>query len=224
MEIWKPIKGYEGHYEISNYGRVKSKNRLSKHNHKITEKILILSGKPYLSVNLSRKSFKVHRLVAEAFIPNLENKPQVNHIDGNKTNNHVNNLEWVTAKENSEHSVKTGLHNFGVLYGKQHGNSKAIYQYTLNGEFVKEWEFIRQAATTLQISENHICRVASLKKGSCGGFQWRYEKVKIIEPLKRNKSNMSKLDKDKKPVYREDGKLLKGDNYSPADIKSILNA
>ena len=117
-EIWKSIKGYEGLYEISSYGRVKSLERFVYGNgngkYKIFEKIL----KPrirskYYSVSLSKNSIKkkccVHRLVAINFIDNSLNKPEVNHINGNKLDNRVENLEWVTAKENQQHASRTGL-------------------------------------------------------------------------------------------------------------------
>ena len=102
-EIWKDIKGYEGLYQISNFGRVKSflkrKERILKAG---------ASGDGYLAVFLygldKSKLLKVHRLVAMAFIQNKENKPEVNHKDGNLNNNHVDNLEWVTSSENKRHS------------------------------------------------------------------------------------------------------------------------
>lgn len=119
-EIWKDIKGFEGIYQVSNYGRVKSLPRfVNNHseNKKIgfhsKEKILRPSKKRYAVVVLSKKgklySFCVHRLVAEVFIPNPDNLSQVDHLDGDKLNNNVNNLEWVTPKENVNRSWKMGL-------------------------------------------------------------------------------------------------------------------
>ncbi len=111
-EIWKDIDGYESVYQISNLGRVRS---LRDCNQKPREKILspYKSHNGYLQINLVRRekksTFKLHRLVAQAFIPNPENKPEVNHIDGNKSNNHISNLEWCTHSENMQHAVKSGL-------------------------------------------------------------------------------------------------------------------
>lgn len=114
-EIWKDVVGYEGLYEVSNTGKVR--NNKTKIN-----KSIILDTKGYVRVVLYRNGkpiFKrVHRLVAKAFIANHLNKLQVNHIDGNKNNNYVSNLEWVTNQENMTHAIKNGL------FDKQRNNNK----------------------------------------------------------------------------------------------------
>jgi hypothetical protein len=110
-EVWRDIKGYKGRYQISSFGRVKSLGRYHSLWHKWVNKIIFLKPnlvKGYYRVSLSKNSCKkkrmIHFLVAQAFIPNPLNKPQVNHKDGNKQNNYADNLEWVTAKENIRHS------------------------------------------------------------------------------------------------------------------------
>ena len=121
IEEWKDIFGYEGYYQISNFGRVKRLQRMKNSNwgkgiisHVFPEKILCIDYSiGYSRVKLTKESFKkaylVHRIVAEHFIDNIEKKLFVNHIDGNKINNNFINLEWVSAKENTEHAYKTGL-------------------------------------------------------------------------------------------------------------------
>lgn len=121
-EIWKDIKGFEGAYQISNFGNVKSlprvvnkiyvgKVRQYQQKELIRKQRLIGHGYLYvgLNSNSSQSNILVHRLVAWHFIPNPENKPTVNHKDGNKLNNHVNNLEWATHSENAKHAFDTGL-------------------------------------------------------------------------------------------------------------------
>jgi hypothetical protein len=119
-EIWKDVVGWEGMYLVSNLGNIRSLDRLVRGPHPegriIKGKLRkLLTVKGYLSINLiDKKSGKstrnsVHRFVAEAFIPNTDNKPEVNHIDGNKKNNKVDNLEWCTRIENVRHAINTGL-------------------------------------------------------------------------------------------------------------------
>jgi hypothetical protein len=112
-EVWNPVVGYEERYMVSNFGQVKSLLRKDKRNRNtIPEKILTpqLDYTGYCRVIFDdHKRYLVHRLVAIAFIPNPENKPQVNHKNGNKLDNVLTNLEWVTRSENSKHAFRTGL-------------------------------------------------------------------------------------------------------------------
>lgn len=116
MEIWRDVVGYEGVYEVSDYGRVRSKEKYLKQT----------NSNGYKSVTLkkdeNRRQYRVHRLVGFAFIPNSDNKPYINHIDGVKDNNKVENLEWCTQKENVRHAIDTGLAK--SLYGESNKNSK----------------------------------------------------------------------------------------------------
>jgi DNA-binding XRE family transcriptional regulator len=122
-EVWKPIAGYEEFYHVSNYGRIKSfygkKPRILKP---------ALNQKGYLYVNLSMggetKNFRVHVLVARAFIPNPDNKPEVNHRIGWKLNCYVGNLEWATRAENQQHAYDSGLQVGHGLKGTEHGRAK----------------------------------------------------------------------------------------------------
>lgn len=130
-EIWKDVHGYEGYYQVSNFGRIRSLDRDVVH--RKTGGIKLMNGRfikssvkknGYMNIILSKegvtKNHHPHRLVAQSFIPNPENKPHVNHKDGNKTNNYVENLEWVTRSENMIHASKTGL----AKSGENHYKSK----------------------------------------------------------------------------------------------------
>ena len=123
-ELWKDIEGYEGLYQVSNLGRVKSLDKIDSIGRKIKGRNmkLRLNKCGYVDVKLSTDSIEkdklVHRLVAEAFIPNTDGKHVINHIDGNKQNNCVNNLEWCTQKENIQHAFEIGLREKKRTYSK----------------------------------------------------------------------------------------------------------
>lgn len=129
-EEWRNVAGYEGHYEVSNLGRIKSMDRIlqNKNGKRCRWKARIMTpgkdkcGYEHLSLNLNgkRQPLQVHRIVATAFIPNPENKPQINHIDCRKANNAASNLEWSTHDENIQHAVKNSLHRRGA----ENGNAK----------------------------------------------------------------------------------------------------
>lgn len=145
MEEWKAIKGYGGKYLINEHGKVYSL-------HKKDYLKLVVNNRGYVTATLwkdsKRKKHIVSRLVAEHFIPNVYNKEQVNHIDGNKLNNHVSNLEWVTGSENIEHAFNTGLSktsNRVIIYCLHTGEqmefrsmSKASHYLGRNRDFVAD--------------------------------------------------------------------------------------
>lgn len=154
-EIWKPIEGYEGLYEVSSYGRVKRLGGYDRFNRKKVSKILKLSynNSGYYIVHLWKNGFRksklLHRLVAETFIPNIDNLPQVNHKDENKSNNRVDNLEWCTAKYNSNYGTsierrKVKMINNGYFLDLN-SDEKKIYKkeyhkkyYQENKEYISE--------------------------------------------------------------------------------------
>lgn len=122
-EIFKDIKGYEGLYQISNLGRIKSFSKKGGYNKEIfLKQSNDTSGykQVCLTKNYNKKSFAIHRLVARHFMLNKNNKPQINHIDGNKQNNYINNLEFVTALENKKHASRLGL----IAQGEKHHSAK----------------------------------------------------------------------------------------------------
>ena len=170
-EIWKDIKGYEGKYEISNFGRVKSHVKIGTPTYYKTP---ILSTPGYYTVCLSKdgkvsRSVGIHRLVAEAFVENTDKtKTEVNHKDGDKLNNYYENLEWVTRKENNEHAIKSGLRTY----------VKPIEQYTLDGELVNIFTSSAEAGNFLgkgKRTNTHILNCCKGKISTAYGYKWKYK-------------------------------------------------
>lgn len=169
QKIWKPIKGYEGLYEVSNIGKVRSLNYL--HTGRVKELKAMKSTKGYSQVSLWKDGKPqirlIHRLVAEAFIPNPERLPCVNHRDEVKTNNTVSNLEWCTKKYNNEYS--------GNIEKAIETTKKPIFQYTKNGEFLQEFESIMEAERLTGINNANISQCCLGKRKSAGGFIWKFK-------------------------------------------------
>ena len=145
-EIWKPVVGYLGFYEVSNLGRVKSlKDNLGRDRELILKPQKRKDG--YFTIELKRSTKFLHRIVAEAFIPNPENKPQVNHKDSNRENNQTGNLEWVTASENILHGYKYGnikptRHRLGAQTGE--GEFRQIYLDQRRNRWVASVEYLNE--------------------------------------------------------------------------------
>jgi len=179
-EEWRDIKGYEGRYQVSNIGRVKSLERTfvdkRGYRHHIKERIL----KPktdhngYLQVVLSKrdkqKTFTVHRLVCKAFHENSQAKPEVNHINENKLDNRACNLEWGTAKENSNH----GTRNAKIGKANAKARSKPIGQYTLDGKLIKVWESALGYQRKLGFNQGNLSAVARGKQKTAYGYVWKF--------------------------------------------------
>lgn len=177
QEVWKDIKGYEGLYQISNLGRVKSLQKIVNQRRRscyTKEKIL----KPnvlwtnYLYVNLYKnkkpKHCLIHKMIAIAFIPNPMNKPFVNHIDGNKQNNSIDNLEWVTSSENNLHAIRNSLRKYET-------QKKKIKQIK-NGIVIAKYNSLTEAHNITGIRIGAISAVLTKRIKSSGGYEWEYDK------------------------------------------------
>lgn len=175
MEVWKDIEGYEGLYQVSSLGRIKSLPGRSNHkSEKILKQATVLG---YSHITLSKdnvqKIFKVHRLVASAFIPNPKDLPQVNHIDGKKLNNCVENLEWVNPRDNSLHAFRMGLRH--SQKGEENRRSIKVSQFNLDGEWLKDYDGFREAERLTGVGHYYIGRCCKGKAKTAGGFKWAYK-------------------------------------------------
>ena len=185
VEIWKPVVGYEGLYEVSNLGKVKAIKWHRGEEEKEMKPYTTYKG--YLRLRLTKngkgKQFQIHRLVAEAFIPNPENKPCIDHINTDRTDNTVwlnedgsvnyekTNLRWVTNKENCNNPISK------QNYSKSNKDKTAvpILQFDKNMNFIKKWESMTDAETSLGI-KSRLSEYCGNKYGrkTAGGFIWRY--------------------------------------------------
>lgn len=164
-EIFREIDGFPD-YEVSNLGRVCSfKGKYPK----ILKPRKNSCGYLYVILYTGGKGVRktIHRLVAEAFVPNPENKPEVNHIDEDKKNNVAENLEWVTRRENNNHGTRNRR--------MAEAQGKAVVQYTTEGVFLAEYPSIKEAGRVTGINKSHICQVCRGKEKTAGGYIWCYE-------------------------------------------------
>ena len=239
-EIWKPVKGWEEMFEVSNLGRVRSKERdvVAKDGRKMHVKGKLRTpcidqhGYFYIKATRDGKQYfiRFHRAVAEAFLPNTENKPYIDHIDTNPKNNTVflnsdgsidskkTNLRWVTCKENTnnpltikhikdactEENIKKQIQS-----KKDNGTwqGRRVFQYDINGTFVAEYETISDAAKTTAIHIENISNAIDIKSKSAGGFLWRStfkENVEYRPNLVRGKTPIAMIDQNGKEIKKWD--------------------
>lgn len=184
-ELWKDIEGYGGIYQISSYGRIRSLDRMIERPSGLyhqKERILKthLDGGGYPTIGLHRdgtmKRVHVHRLVAIAFVPNVYNKPEVNHIDENKLNNASSNLEWVTRIENENHGTKrkrcVDNTNYKIIASK---NSKKVIQFDLNHNVINVWDSLAEISRQLGFSSGNISMCCNGKYTKpLYGFYWEF--------------------------------------------------
>lgn len=178
-EIWKPVKKYEGLYEVSNLGRVKSMAKTRGTNHKciIAEKVMSPrdNGLGYLQISFSLNSCKktsyVHRLVADHFIGDLSGK-EVNHIDGNKLNNASYNLEIVTRTENERHAHATGLKKMTGRFSKV---SKQVLEFDLSGSFIRSWDCVLDIVRNMGIDNRGVVSCCNGYRSEYKGRVWKWE-------------------------------------------------
>lgn len=183
-EIWKDIVGYEGHYQVSTLGRVRNNRsgRILKPN-----KCGGVDGRSYYQVGLyqgthsSRKCLNVHRLVAMAFIPNPDDKPQVNHINGNKGDNRAENLEWVTAKDNLKHAYR--------VLGKKVAIGEPFAKKVIRLEDGKVFNSIIDATKACgHTNSTSITLCVTGKRLTAYGYHWKYADVMNLQCLQKEQN------------------------------------
>jgi hypothetical protein len=190
-EIWKDVVGFEGLYMVSSLGRVKSLDRTIErlYNGKLrTKSIKERILKPHISkttgyyyINLQSKAKSIHstihRLVSLAFIENPDCKKVVNHINGIKTDNRVENLEWVTTSENTFHAYKLGLRKASNKRGADFKGSIPISQFTIEGIWIKDWPGSMEAQRETGVFQANISKCLLGKRKITGGFIWKYKEL-----------------------------------------------
>ncbi len=174
VEEWRDIPNYEGIYKISNFGRVKKLRKLKYISPIILKARFTPTGYQILNIykNGIVENFRLHRILAEIFIPNPLNKPQLNHINGIKHDNRIINLEWCTISENVQHSYDMGLNK--RRFSSENKRSRRVIQMSLSGENIREWNSIRDAAIGIKFYASGIGVACRGKAKTANGFKWKF--------------------------------------------------
>ena len=179
-EQWRDIQGFEGLYQISDHGRVKSNDRvISQSNRYGTTTIHVYKGRilkesmnpnGYIHVDLHKEGktirFLIHRLVAIHFLEKQDGQNIINHLDGNKSNNTVSNLEWCTQSQNIQYAYDHGT--------KIPPHMKRIAQYDMDGNLIKIWSSVSDVCRELKLQSSNIAKVCRGQRNHAGGFKWQY--------------------------------------------------
>lgn len=232
-EIWKDIKGFEGLYQISSMGNVASLHFGRKGNFKNRPRKLlkpILKSIGYYVVGLQGKQKFVHRLVAEAFIPNPENKPNIDHINTITTDNTVNNLRWCTQYENLNNPIskKRRIESImNLLKGKTGKDSlihRCVFQYNLNGEFLRKWDCMLDACREYDIDSGSMTKNCQGLQSQAKGFIWSYTYKNKVKPATIIKKSIVQLDEDMNVIneFSSVSEAAKFHNTSTGRICSCL--
>lgn len=175
-EVWKDVVGFEKEYQVSNLGRVRSLDRMvwngGAYWMQSGKMLTPRNSTPYSRVQIHKKDYYIHRLVADAFLPNPRKYPQINHKDENKRNNRADNLEWCTQAYNNRYGTKIARQvqkTRGIMI-----NNKPVAKFTLNGCYIESYLSATMAGNINKIDNSSICKAAHGKIPSCGGFIWRW--------------------------------------------------